>query len=181
MGLEPMTSPLPRECSTTELHQPLSRQPNCEPPHPLYRALSRASTTLNAKNAISSQVSCWYLPALIVRHTRTARSASTPRATAIRPLLPGSISLASGQAQCLQITERPNQIPDPNNHGAQGRIRTSVTQCVADLQSAAINHSATCALPALRPATQQFTPTRAANLRLESTWVCKGSTAGGND
>jgi hypothetical protein len=22
MGLEPMTSPLPRECSTTELHQP---------------------------------------------------------------------------------------------------------------------------------------------------------------
>ena len=26
MGLEPMTSPLPRECSTTELHQPVLHQ-----------------------------------------------------------------------------------------------------------------------------------------------------------
>jgi hypothetical protein len=27
MGLEPMTSPLPRECSTTELHQPCTTGP----------------------------------------------------------------------------------------------------------------------------------------------------------
>src|SRR4051812_12091286 len=26
MGLEPMTSPLPRECSTTELHQPSAKK-----------------------------------------------------------------------------------------------------------------------------------------------------------
>ena len=39
-------------------------------------------------------------------------------------------------------------------NGAQGRIRTSVTRRVADLQSAAINRSATCALhcPNIPPA-----------------------------
>ena len=38
-------------------------------------------------------------------------------------------------------------------NGAQGRIRTSVALSAADLQSAAINHSATCASSARRPLT----------------------------
>ncbi len=40
--------------------------------------------------------------------------------------------------------------------GAQGRIRTSVAHNAADLQSAAINHSATCASSAIRPESQPF-------------------------
>ena len=40
----------------------------------------------------------------------------------------------------------PDMFTNPNlNNGAQGRIRTSVALRAADLQSAAFNHSATCA------------------------------------
>ncbi len=46
----------------------------------------------------------------------------------------------------MQLSQRPALCPRCWKDGAQGRIRTSVTRRVADLQSAAINHSATCAL-----------------------------------
>src|SRR5260370_26900749 len=44
-----------------------------------------------------------------------------------------------------------SQLTNSKLNGAQGRIRTSVTRRVADLQSAAINHSATSAHPAKPP------------------------------
>ena len=53
MGLEPMTSPLPRECSTTELHQLLKTRL----PLPSYRERSRTSITRKAKKPNSIQVS----------------------------------------------------------------------------------------------------------------------------
>ncbi len=53
--------------------------------------------------------------------------------------------------------------------GAQGRIRTSVTQRVADLQSAAINHSATCAHPAKVAETQHSPSLSSPSLRMRPT------------
>ena len=62
MGLEPMTSPLPRECSTTELHQPVYRTPKqqfCLKLFTLqsYRERKHPSVTRKAKNPKSTQVS----------------------------------------------------------------------------------------------------------------------------
>ena len=65
MGLEPMTSPLPRECSTTELHQrtklqirnPFSLTRNRRSFIP-YRERQRVRRTRNAKNTSRIQVSC---------------------------------------------------------------------------------------------------------------------------
>src|ERR1700761_5758163 len=100
MGLEPMTSPLPRECSTTELHQPLqhplaasfpSSRPETEP-LPLYRDRSLISTIRNAKNPSNTHVNCWYLPGSIVCHTSTANTARTDSETTKRPLPRGLIS-----------------------------------------------------------------------------------------
>jgi hypothetical protein len=51
-----------------------------------------------------------------------------------------------------------NQLATNKINGAQGRIRTSVTRRVADLQSAAINHSATCASYACRLQTRIPSP-----------------------
>ena len=62
MGLEPMTSPLPRECSTTELHQPVlllharHRAPNALPVYLLDRPRNHVSSVRNAKNPSSNQV-----------------------------------------------------------------------------------------------------------------------------
>ena len=53
MGLEPMTSPLPRECSTTELHQPYRKLPLL-----LYRERMRVITTRTAKKPSNNQLSC---------------------------------------------------------------------------------------------------------------------------
>ena|GEM_PF-2801068 len=148
MGLEPMTSPLPRECSTTELHQPAC----CRNDHsgsqshpitalPAYRvsllfALTRPIRTRNAKKPNNTQTRDLYFPGSIVRHTPSAAKAITASATNIRCCDPGpSMVLPPGRTK----------------NGAQGRIRTSVTLSVADLQSAAINHSATCAHSPLLP------------------------------
>ena len=59
MGLEPMTSPLPRECSTTELHQPSFDFRSSS------RARMLAMTTRNAKsprNKIGIHRSCTSRP-----------------------------------------------------------------------------------------------------------------------
>jgi hypothetical protein len=129
MGLEPMTSPLPRECSTTELHQRLKLTLQS------YRELIRPSMTRKAKNPNKIHVSDLNLPGSIVCQAKTANTPSTTSATTILPLPAGLRSTA--------LTTHHTKLS-----GAQGRIRTSVTRCVADLQSAAINHSATCAHPA---------------------------------
>ncbi len=98
-----------------------------------YRDRSLPITTRNAKNASSTNVSVLYFPGSIVNHTERASNPTTVSATIMRPLPAG-----------LRSTTLLNTELEVN--GAQGRIRTSVTRRVADLQSAAINRSATCAL-----------------------------------
>src|SRR5882762_6168731 len=97
MGLEPMTSPLPRECSTTELHQPL------QPTQQSYRERSHPSVTRKAKNPNRSHVSERYLPGSIVCQARIARTPNTPSATAILPLPAG---LKSTWLPCLPTATR---------------------------------------------------------------------------
>ena len=150
MGLEPMTSPLPRECSTTELHQP-----SCA-----FRSSSRARmfaiTTRNAnspRNKIGSHrtwtsrsskptyrlenpCTCITAAGSMVNHDSKPKTTKTPSAANILPRFAAGLSDRS-------ISLTPSHYSLKN--GAQGRIRTSVAQSAADLQSAAINHSATCA------------------------------------
>ena len=148
MGLEPMTSPLPRECSTTELHQR-----SCSLFSSI-RARMFAITTRNAKSPknkignhrISTSRSaiptyldeypCMWITAAgsIVNHDSNPKTTKTPSATNIRPRSAAGLSDRS-IPHSLQL-----------KNGAQGRIRTFVAHNAADLQSAAINHSATCAL-----------------------------------
>ena len=126
MGLEPMTSPLPRECSTTELHQHFKSTLSS------YRERAYPITTRKAKNQSRTQVSDRNFPGSMVCHVNTPSTANAASAISKRPRPAG-----------LRSTTTPVQ-PTAKN-GAQGRIRTSVARCAADLQSAAINHSATCA------------------------------------
>ena len=134
-GIEPSTSPLPRECSATELHQPYFVEGRWS--RPLRTALCLPKSTRNAKNPNNTHARLRYLPGSIVRPIPMAAIAITPSATYIRCCDPGpSIFIFRGSH-----TTRASK-----TYGAQGRIRTFVTRCVADLQSAAINHSATCAL-----------------------------------
>ena len=148
MGLEPMTSPLPRECSTTELHQR-----SCSLRSSI-RARMFAITTRNAKspkNKIGShristsrsaiptyldEYPCMWMTAAgsIVNHDSNPKTTKTPSARNIRPRSAAGLSDRS-IPHSLQL-----------KNGAQGRIRTFVAHNAADLQSAAINHSATCAL-----------------------------------
>ncbi len=160
MGLEPMTSPLPRECSTTELHQPSS----------LFRSSSRARilaiTTRNAnspKNKIGSHRTwtsrssnptyrlenpCTWITAVgsIVNHASKPKTTKPPSAANILPRSAAGLSDCS--ISLTPLTTRYSLLTTNYSlkNGAQGRIRTSVAQSAADLQSAAINHSATCAL-----------------------------------
>src|SRR5215472_5432858 len=130
MGLEPMTSPLPRECSTTELHQPLHVQPIAIAVRPFVTHLTRAQPTdQHACCKKPEQQPCQLLHLAGVdrapqhqRDDHTTRAGYRHRRTLVHLVLRS------------------------NKTGAQGRIRTSVARCAADLQSAAINHSATCAL-----------------------------------
>ena len=98
-------------------------------------ARSLPSTTRKAKNASSTNVSVLYFPGSIVKNADRTNTAKTPSDTTIRPVPAG-----------LKSTTTPHCIRNRKMNGAQGRIRTSVTRRVADLQSAAINRSATCAL-----------------------------------
>jgi hypothetical protein len=104
MGLEPMTSPLPRECSTTELHQP-----SCSLRSPSLRSSPRARifaiTTRNAnrlrnkigihrtatsRSAIPTYLEeypCMWITAAgsIVNQDSKPKTTKTPRATNMRP------------------------------------------------------------------------------------------------
>ena len=141
MGLEPMTSPLPRECSTTELHQPVY----CT--LPLYR-----DRIIPATASESTQPGTRKTPAApsSAPETFPAPSSATP-APPKPPALPAQQPAAHRPREPYP-SQPSTYSPTTNNHqpktknGAQGRIRTSVTRRVADLQSAAINRSATCAL-----------------------------------
>src|SRR5260370_29520095 len=81
--LELSTSPLPRECSTTELRQP--EKPTLQS----YRELSRPSMTRKAKNPNRIHVSDRYFPGSIVCQPRTAITPSTASAITILPLPAG--------------------------------------------------------------------------------------------
>ena len=153
MGLEPMTSPLPRECSTTELHQ---RSCSLRSPSPCssLRArifaitirnanrlrnrigIHRTSTSRSAIPTYLEEYPCMWITAVesIVNHDSKPITTKTPSATNIRPRSAAGLSDRS-IPHSLQL-----------KNGAQGRIRTFVAHNAADLQSAAINHSATCAL-----------------------------------
>ena len=144
MGLEPMTSPLPRECSTTELHQP--------------------SYYFIADAAVSTRPALRKSPT-----TTTSPAASCPAPSSARPApqapqaQPAPLPAAHSQRE--QNSSRP-ALPNyyllsthcTSKNGAQGRIRTFVATSAADLQSAAINHSATCAHPACMPCNLQQSP-----------------------
>jgi hypothetical protein len=129
--IELSTSPLPRECSATELRQPNLETTLCGTTLLSYRERSLPSTTLAAKNASRTKVNVRNFVSSIVCHTNSPSTANAASATIILPVPAGLMSIAS--------------CPTRKGNGAQGRIRTSVTRRVADLQSAAINHSATCA------------------------------------
>ena len=99
-----------------------------------YRERSLPSTTRKAKKPSRTQVRERYLPGSIVCHAATATTPMTASAIIMRPL-------PAGLRSTLSPVTKPSQL----QNGAQGRIRTSVRHRRADLQSAAINRSATCA------------------------------------
>ncbi len=146
--LELSTSPLPRECSTTELRQRISI--NLTRLSKSYRERIRPRRTRKAKNPNKIRESERYLPASIVNQAALARTPMVASATSMRPVPAGwkSKTFTSLQLQSAELTSISELIQQIR--GAQGRIRTSVTRRVADLQSAAINRSATCAHPANR-------------------------------
>jgi hypothetical protein len=102
-----------------------------------YRERYRPSRMRNAKYAMKTHVSERYFPGSIVSQISTANTPTTASAIHILPLPAGL------RSKTFQRSTRTTQ-----TSGAQGRIRTSVAHNAADLQSAAINHSATCAHPA---------------------------------
>ncbi len=143
MGLEPMTSPLPRECSTTELHQPYRKLPLL-----LYR--ERAASTANVSGPSRSSPQRTPATPNSAAETSLAPSSATPAQPAppTQPALQPSVHCPR-EPYPFRTLAKPttwNLQPYNQKNGAQGRIRTSVAHNAADLQSAAINHSATCAL-----------------------------------
>ncbi len=104
MGLEPMTSPLPRECSTTELHQP-----SCCLRSPALRSSIRArifaittrkanrlrnrigshrtSTSRSAMPTYLEEYPCMWITAAgsMVNQDSKPKTTKTPRAMNIRP------------------------------------------------------------------------------------------------
>src|SRR5580693_4502915 len=73
----------------------------------------------------------------IVNHDNRPKTNKTASAMYMRLLLAAGLSDRSSSPIMFTTGSYKN--------GAQGRIRTSVAHNAADLQSAAINHSATCA------------------------------------
>ena len=164
--MNPSTSPLPRECSTTELHQHCKHRSTSNIDlttlYPSYRERSRPSTTRKAKKPKQDP---GQRPELARLHRLPGQqapdTASTASAITMRPLPAGLRSTTAHHSQYHYNTQK---------NGAQGRIRTSVAHNAADLQSAAINHSATCALllrtaigAALRTSPPSPSPIPAAN------------------
>jgi hypothetical protein len=134
MGLEPMTSPLPRECSTTELHQPVTTN------NPYY-----STATLTARAHPRQYNPKREEPQQQPRHLLHLAWLHRP------PHQRGQQCQNHQRNNHPTVARRVHLHTEPSKKrqrksGAQGRIRTSVTRRVADLQSAAINRSATCAL-----------------------------------
>ncbi len=148
MGLEPMTSPLPRECSTTELHQRRYRQtkPNSSAcltlprPQPCQHAAEREEPQQQPRHLLE--------PARLHRAPHQHRQQCQNDQRNDQPSV-ARRSHVHAAASVLQSVLLKN--------GAQGRIRTFVATSAADLQSAAINHSATCAHPACLPVAHSST------------------------
>jgi hypothetical protein len=116
-----------------------------------YRERSLPNTTRKAKNASRIRHRSRYLPGSIVLQALADSSPRTTREITIRPLPAGLKSTLHQPCKSSQPTPYYQTTSTRKKCGAQGRIRTSVTQRVADLQSAAINHSATCAHPEIAP------------------------------
>ena len=85
--IELSTSPLPRECSATELHQHRFQliHPTLKP----YLERNRPSTTRAAKNPNRISVRFRNFPDSIVAQAEAASTPISPSATTIRPLPPG--------------------------------------------------------------------------------------------
>ena len=127
MGLEPMTSPLPRECSTTELHQHCPTNPTILPRTQVSNHYAKCKKTKKHPSQRPDLTRLHRLPGEQTKQNKYPQRDKEPS--------------AAGRTQI----HKPLHSPTTENHGAQGRIRTSVRHRRADLQSAAINHSATCA------------------------------------
>jgi hypothetical protein len=175
--LELSTSPLPRECSTTELRQPLkptlqsyretmpATRGHCETPANLPRTPPCQQNPEREKPE-QDQAQAAKLARLDrepgTRRQNPERDQRNHHATApgraqihlihpVRYARPATLTTSPPDPQTFSKSQKQIQKKSANPKkisGAQGRIRTSVTHRVADLQSAAINHSATCAHPA---------------------------------
>ena len=153
--------PLPYQGSALPLSYASLKNPTLQS----YRERSLPSTTRKAKNASNTRQRFRYLPGSIVLQAPADNSPNTISATTILPLPAGLKSTLHQPYDSLlraPIATGTTSNQQVQLSGAQGRIRTSVTQRVADLQSAAINHSATCA-HAANPAN-----TRASSLPIKS-------------
>ena len=91
--IELSTSPLPRECSATELRQPDVLHIHCDTTLLSYRERSLVSTTRAAKKPRKTNVNLRYFKSSNVNHAEMARSAKTTSATIILPLPAGLISI----------------------------------------------------------------------------------------
>ncbi len=102
--------------------------------------------TRKPKNASRTQHRSRNLPGSIVHQALAAINPRSSSATTIRPLPAGPKSTSHQPNQIEQQGQTATALAKPEERsGAQGRVRTSVGHNPADLQSAAINHSATCA------------------------------------
>jgi hypothetical protein len=166
MGLEPMTSPLPRECSTTELHQHccqlqhlLARFQQLSPIYfsPVARARSvglrwEHLSTVSQADPCHHDSKCEQPkqhPGQVLKLARLHRLPHQSRQH-------GEGSQRDRKTSAAPGAHIHSTLPAGKKNGAQGRIRTSVAHNAADLQSAAINHSATCASLTTSPATRHF-------------------------
>ena len=163
MGLEPMTSPLPRECSTTELHQPYCTRADF-PVNVSSTSLPRTQPSKDDPEREKRQQQ----PSQLLVLARLHRTPDQHRQQRNRCQRHNHASRARRvHATELLLAAEASR----GKNGAQGRIRTSVAQSAADLPSAAINHSATCALsrrsapPANIPSHSRQTPAQTTRAR----------------
>jgi hypothetical protein len=136
--LELSTSPLPRECSTTELRQHVTTNLTSLPKTYRKRLRCFRGTKPPEQNAEGekSQQNQAQRTILAWLHREPGRDGQGSQHGQRNDHASGT-----GRAEIHDLP----QYCSYKINGAQGRIRTSVTRRVADLQSAAINRSATCA------------------------------------
>ncbi len=141
MGLEPMTSSLPRKCSTTELQQLAGKRvKGIEPSYSAWKAAAlplsytRFSTVESQAQMTESSVSCDHLDSTNGGDCHLSTGRSQLKQILLRATL-WQADVRSGQHNI------PNSLP-PWQRIANGRcrIRTCETE-VTDLQSVPFNHS----------------------------------------